>query len=33
MDWREFKNQGCLMMLLVFGGTVLVMIAVKLIFF
>jgi hypothetical protein len=29
MDWKEFKEQGCLMMLLIFVGAILLMIAIK----
>lgn len=33
MNWKDFKEQGCLLMLAVFGGAVVLMIAVKLFFF
>jgi hypothetical protein len=29
MDWKEFKAQGCLMMLLIFVGAILLMVAIK----
>jgi hypothetical protein len=33
MDWKHFKEQGCLSILLIFGGAILLMVAVKLLFF